>query len=119
MQTAGRKIKKFRELRNFTQGYMAERLGISQSNYARIESEDISLSEDRLLKIAEILDTDKESILGFDERYVFNINNAQNSNNGIVHQYQISPEIKQLYEDKIKLLEERIKDLQDKLTKNH
>jgi len=116
MQAAGKKIKKFRELRNFTQGYVAERLGISQSNYARIENEDISLSEDRLLKIADILGTDKESILGFDERYIFNFNNTQHStNNGIVHQYQISPEIKQLYEDKIKLLEERIKELESRL----
>ncbi len=115
MHPVGKKIRKFRELRNFTQGYVAEQLGISQSNYARIESDDINLSEERLLKIAEILDTDKESILGFDDRYVFNINNAQNSNNGIVHQYQISPEIKKLYEDKIMLLEERIKELEGRL----
>lgn len=115
MQTTGKKIRKFRELRNFTQGYVAERLGISQSNYARIESEDIGLSEERLLKIAEILDTDKESILGFDDKYVFNITNAQNSNNGVVHQYQISPEIKKLYEDKIRLLEEKIKELEGKI----
>ncbi|WP_051291198.1 helix-turn-helix domain-containing protein [Pedobacter glucosidilyticus] len=116
MQSAGKKIKKFRELRNFTQGYVAERLGISQSNYARIENEDISLSEERLLKIAEILDTDKESILGFDDKYVFNFNNNQHStNNGIVHQYQISPEIKKLYEDKIKLLEDRVKELEERL----
>lgn len=115
MQKAGRQIRKLRELRNFTQGYMAEQLGISQSNYARIESNDISLSEERLLKIAEVLETDKNSILGFDDKYVFNIHNPQHSNNGIVHQYQISPEIKQLYEDKIKLLEARVKDLEKRL----
>lgn len=78
------------------------------------ENDDINLTEERLMKIADILGTNKDSILSFDEKYVFNISNPQNSNNGIVHQYQISPEIKKLYDDKIRLLEEKIKFLEER-----
>ncbi len=33
----GQSVKKFRELRNFTQEYMAEQLSISQQGYSKIE----------------------------------------------------------------------------------
>ena len=116
MDNTGRKIRKLRELRNFTQKYMAERLGITQSNYARIENNKINLTESRLKKIAEILGTDKESIHGFDESYMFGVhNNKEKKSFGMqLHNYQISAEIKQLYEDKIWLLEEKIKILEEK-----
>ena len=117
MYQTGNKIKKLRELRNFTQGYMAEKLGISQSNYARLENDEVGISNERLKQIADVLETTKENILSFDEKYVFNINNnAQHSSAGIVHNYQISPEIKQLYEDKIKLLEEKVQMLEKQLS---
>lgn len=113
MAQTGRKLKKLRELRNYTQGYMAEKLGMSQSNYGRIENGSVALDPERLEEIAGILETSVESIMGFDETYVFNIHNPSNSANGIIrngngvhHSYQISPEIKKLYEDKISLIEE-------------
>lgn len=37
----GQKIKKIRELRNYTQEYMAEQLGMSQTGYGNIERDEI------------------------------------------------------------------------------
>lgn len=59
MYQTGNKIKKLRELRNFTQGYMAEKLGISQSNYARLENDEVGISNERLKQIADVLETTK------------------------------------------------------------
>ncbi|MBX2923243.1 MAG: hypothetical protein KF746_13670 [Chitinophagaceae bacterium] len=62
---------------------------------------------------AEILGTTAENIEGFDEQVVFNISSSTNIH-GITHvqeqvnHYHISAELKQLYEDKIRLLEEKI-----------
>ncbi len=116
MRNVGAKIRKIRELRNLTQDYVAGRLGISQSNYARIEKGNVGISEERLQQLAEILRTTTKNIEGFDEQVVFNtsgthmhaINNVEES----VNHYHISPELKQLYEDKIKLLEEKITHLE-------
>lgn len=107
----GNKIKKIREFKNLTQEHLALKLGISQSNYARIEKEEVNISDERLSQIAEILEVTKENITNLDENIFFNITNSQNFaaiNNCIVNNYQISPEIQKLYEDKIKLLEDII-----------
>ena len=118
MEYIGRKIKRIRELRNFSQEFVADKIGMSQSNYARIESNEVAISPDRLQKIAEALNTTESVIKDFDENIIFNINQGDNSAAGpncSVHNYQISPEIKGLYEDKIKLLEDKIAVLEEKL----
>jgi transcriptional regulator with XRE-family HTH domain len=51
-------IRAIRESRGYTQEYMAEMLNICQSTYANLESGKTTLSINRLLGIAEILDTD-------------------------------------------------------------
>jgi transcriptional regulator with XRE-family HTH domain len=111
MDKIGTKIKRIRELRNFSQEYVAGKIGISQSNYARIESNEIALTPDRLTLIADVLNTSEDVIRTFDENVIFNITQGDNGASGVnctVHNYQISPEIKTLYEDKIKLLEDKI-----------
>jgi transcriptional regulator with XRE-family HTH domain len=118
MNNIGSKIKKIRELRNFSQEFVADKIGISQSNYARLENNEIAISSERLQKIAEALNTSESVIKGFDENIIFNITQGDNSAAGpncAVRNYQISPEIKSLYEDKIKLLEEKIAHLEDKI----
>ncbi|ODS87235.1 MAG: transcriptional regulator [Chryseobacterium sp. SCN 40-13] len=56
MNTIGLKIKKLREEKGIKQEYMAIELGITQSNYCRLEKSDHRLSVVRLQKIAHILD---------------------------------------------------------------
>jgi transcriptional regulator with XRE-family HTH domain len=116
--TLGHKIRKLRELRNLTQDYVATRLGISQSNYARMESSDVSIPDKRLSELSEILQTTPEAIRNFDEAMVFELSQGDFGSArqfAIVNKYQISPELQQLYEDKIKLLEEKIIFLEEKM----
>ena len=111
----GNKIKKIREFKNLTQEHVANKLGVSQSNYARIEKDEVKITDVRLKQIAEILDVTEEEIKNLDESIIFNITNGHNSTAGqncIVNNYHISPEIQKLYEDKIKLLEEKIQYLE-------
>ena len=117
-RTLGHKIRKMRELRNLTQEHLATKLGISQSNYARMESNDVSIPDKRLQELAEILQTTPEAIRSFDEGIIFNITQGDNSSAGqhvTVNNYQISPELQKLYEDKIRLLEEKIIFLEDRM----
>ncbi len=120
----GHRIRKMRELRNLTQEHIANKLGISQSNYARMESNDISIPEKRLAEISAILQTTPDAIRNFDEGVIFNITQGDYGNAGqhvTVNNYQISPELQKLYDDKIKLLEEKIIFLEERvnyMTKN-
>ena len=114
----GNKIKKIREFKNLTQEHVANKLGVSQSNYARIEKDEVKITDVRLKQIAEILEVTEEEIKNLDESIIFNITNWHNSTAGqncIVNNYHISPEIQKLYEDKIKLLEEKIQYLEGRV----
>ncbi|MCR6641725.1 MAG: helix-turn-helix transcriptional regulator [Sporocytophaga sp.] len=109
MQTLGNKIKKVREIKGFKQEYMAELLGISQPSYSKIETDEASISQDRLEQIAKALEVSVSDILAFDEKVIFtqlNNKNASMGYNSTVNQYGITDNERKLYEDKIKLLEE-------------
>ena len=64
--SVGKKIKKLRELRNYTQSYMAIELDITQQGYSKIEKEG-RLTVDQLDWIASILNVYSAYILNFDE----------------------------------------------------
>ncbi len=63
----GRKIKKIRELRNFTQEYLALQLNISQAAYHKIESDKTNIALKRLEEIARILRVSVVDILNMSE----------------------------------------------------
>ena len=103
----GTKIKKIRELRNFTQAYMADQLGIAQESYSRLEANKSPINLDRLAKIAEILKTDMLDLLKFDENVIFqNIVNHQQANNSFIQNH--NHETKEFYERIIKTLEAEV-----------
>lgn len=102
--TIKNKIKSIRELKNYTQEYMAERLGVTQAGYSKIEKGKTSLSYDKLVEIGRILDVSVEDIISFDYHRYFN--NIKGNNNGsILINTDSTSILKELYEDKIQLLE--------------
>jgi transcriptional regulator with XRE-family HTH domain len=108
----GSKIKKVRELKNFTQEHMAQRLNVSQSTYSRFEKKnDYDLTISQLHNIADEFGIKTEELLTFDEKIIFNNygeikDSHQFGGNKIENHF---PEkLQQLYEDKIKLLEEKV-----------
>lgn len=56
-------IRKYRIEKNFSQEYMAEELGITQSHYSKLERTGKELSLSRFLKIAKILDLEVQEFL--------------------------------------------------------
>jgi transcriptional regulator with XRE-family HTH domain len=54
--TIGSRIKRFRLQRNYTQKYLARSLATSLANYSKMENGIISVSNERLEKIATILE---------------------------------------------------------------
>ena len=111
----GQNIRKLRELRNFTQQYMAEKLEMTQGNYARIENEEIYLSDDRLQKISSLLGYSIEFIAQFDVEKIHDMVAEKKDNVKEVFQFQISPELKELYESRIQSLQNYVDDLKSEL----
>jgi transcriptional regulator with XRE-family HTH domain len=70
----GHKLRLLREFRNYSQEYIAEKLGITQNAYSRIENNQTRLTAERLEKLAVILEitpmellSEKEPIICFSD----------------------------------------------------
>ncbi len=73
----GERIKNFRELKNFTQEHVANILEMTPQGYGKIERNEVEVTISKLSAIAQILETSIEDILGFEERFVFNNQQAK------------------------------------------
>ncbi|MCS6824926.1 MAG: helix-turn-helix domain-containing protein [Cytophagaceae bacterium] len=127
----GEKIKRIRELKNYTQEYMAEQLQISQSQYSRLESGESDLLYSRLEQIAKVLEMTISDIDNFDENISFISKNkikrrevnhfqAKNNLNLTIKEQVLNEEMKKLYEDIITQLKTEnayLKDLVKSLIK--
>ncbi|WP_281234029.1 helix-turn-helix transcriptional regulator [Flavobacterium gelatinilyticum] len=98
------KIKSIRELKNYTQEYMADKLEISQAAYSKIEKGPTDLSLRKLEKIASIFDVPMENIIQFENHFVQEKTNNEDLKNKIDNEADVK-KITGLYKDKIMLLE--------------
>jgi transcriptional regulator with XRE-family HTH domain len=71
MKSVGQKIRKIREIKGYTQEYVASKLNMSQNNYSKIELEQNKLNIERLNEIAQVLEVEPNEILNFDDTYFF------------------------------------------------
>jgi transcriptional regulator with XRE-family HTH domain len=112
----GQKIKKLRELKNFTQSHLASELGITQSAYSKMELGETEVSFSKLTKIAEVFGMSPEEIMTFNEQMIFNVMHNQ-TGNGFVINKGFTENEKKLYEDQIAHLKEEINYLKKVLDK--
>ena len=75
-------IRKVRELRNYTQEYMADQMGLSISGYGKIERSDSDISLSRITQIAAILNVSRAKLLEFNSEEI--LKEVQNEDKLIV-----------------------------------
>jgi transcriptional regulator with XRE-family HTH domain len=100
----GDKIKSIRELKNYTQEYIADQLGITQAGYSKIEKGKTSLSLEKLEQLAVILELPLENIINFEIQGYFNQKSNTHAGHAVYSQNSFEL-VTRLYEDKILLLE--------------
>ena len=100
------KIKQIRELKNFTQEYVAQQLGLSTRAYSKIETGETQLTINRLNEISAILEVQPMEVLGFDDKKGFNFYNSNDINN--VKNINMPEKLIQQYEETIQALKEQI-----------
>lgn len=98
---------------------MADQLGVTQAGYSKIEKGKTVLSFVKLVEIARILEVSVEDILSFDsQRYFNSFNKVKGNNNGsIMINSDNSVALKELYEDKIMLLEKLLTKTEEELSR--
>lgn len=103
----GARIKRLREDRNYSQDYLAQKLGITQKAYSKIETNQTRLSVDNLLRISEVLETSINKILDIDGGTVYN-NYSTHNGEGIVINKTTSDKIIDLYDRLLKAKDDEI-----------
>ena len=103
----GENIRKIRELKGYSQEYVANALEISQRTYSRIEANEVELGLYKLTKISQLLEVTPQQIMGFDEKIIFNNKGAAY---GATHQtnYTFSDEERKQYLSQISHLKEEV-----------
>ncbi len=112
----GDKIRKVRELKGYTQDYMAGKLEMSQRAYSKIENNDIKLDWGRIEDISKILEIEPLDLVSFDDNLVFN-NCSQSGKANVIHN-NFPAELKKSYEDRIEHLQNEVLFLRGLLEKN-
>lgn len=80
----GEKIRMIRELRNYSQEYMADRLGIKQNSYSKIETNQTKLTAEMLQKIADVLQVSPLDIMN-QQPAIINLQPNQGTQQAIGH----------------------------------
>jgi transcriptional regulator with XRE-family HTH domain len=109
----GEKLRKIREMKGFSQEYIASALKITQNAYSKMERGETKISEQRLQDIAKILEVPKESIEGFSDKIFVNVvNNKENSGNIKI---ETTETLLKHYEKEVERFTQRIAFLEQKL----
>ena len=107
-------IKKYRELKGFSQEYMAHQLSVNQSTYEKIENSSTKITIDKLFSVAKLLETDVSEILDLKNQTIFNQtdNETANAFGKVEHYYQ---ENKEVYQELLKAKDEQIALLKEQI----
>lgn len=106
------KLKSIRKKKNFTQGFVAEKLGISLRAYTKIENGETQLTIERLSEIIEILNVHPNEIFGSE---VYNNTTSKEEEKTPIANDSIS--LIQHYEETISILKEHIETLKELINK--
>lgn len=112
MNNIGFNIRRIREQKGFSQEYLADRLDISQASYARLENEETKITVDRLLKIAEILETE---IIDFFNVMKSGIQTQNNYDSSYGYIQNLTIENKDMIQKMIDLYEIRLKEKDEQI----
>lgn len=118
MNNIGFGIRKLREKKGFSQDFVAEKLGINQSTYGKLERDISNITLDRLFKIADVLEEDVTTLLDIGKNNIFT--NHINQGNGYVetinNDYNMMlAELKLSYEKMLTVKDEQVELLRSML----
>ncbi len=84
MLTIGEKIRHFRDLKGYSQEYMAQKLNISTKTYNSLETEKTKVSLEKVQKIAKLLGIDYLELLSYGEKITqINTGDIEGNNNQV------------------------------------
>lgn len=113
MEKVLNKISSLRKKKGVSHEAMATNMNLSQAAYSKIEKGETKLSLERLYQIAEVLDTNVQELLGFEENFKQEIHEIKENENFTVVGHQT---IENMYHENKETTEKLILSLNDQIT---
>jgi transcriptional regulator with XRE-family HTH domain len=105
----GQKIRRIREYRDLSQDSVAMEMGMSPSGYSRIERDEVSVTVDKLARLADILKVSLIDLVSPEESIVFNnYGTAKDNSFSTINGSTDTEKIEQLYQEQINLLQQEV-----------
>jgi transcriptional regulator with XRE-family HTH domain len=95
--TIGERVKKYRLTKNFSQQYVAQKIGITQKAYSKLENNEIKMGVDTLIRIAEALETPISNFFDESNKPVVNDFSSRTGGDNIIYKTIQSEEIEKMY----------------------
>lgn len=112
----GQKVRQIRELKGYSQEYIASKMSVSQRAYSKMENNETRLDWNKISRIAEIFGIEPHELSSFDDNLIFK-NCIQSGKIEQINNNMPEKLIEQ-YEIRIKHLEGEIGFLRDMLKKD-
>ena len=113
--TIAKNIRKHRELKGFSQEYMAHQLNVNQSTYAKMENSSTKITIDKLFSVAKLLEADVSEILDLKNQTIYNqdLKDKSVGHQQVENLYQenkeVYQELRKAKDEQIALLKEQIR----------
>jgi transcriptional regulator with XRE-family HTH domain len=109
----GRRLYHLRTDKEYSQEYMADRLGVTQSTYSRWEAGEVMPKLDMLKRVAEVLEVPEQQLLSPE---AFFLTQHNNSGSGYIVNNQVPSEVVEKFlsqfEERFKQYDERFKGME-------
>ena len=102
----GLKIRQIRELKGYSQEFMAHKLAISQRAYSKVERNETKIDWDKITQISKILEIEPIDLVSFDDNLIFN--NCTQSGKMNTFNIHTNEKLIEQYEKRILQLEEEV-----------
>lgn len=113
----GQKLRMLREFRNYSQEYVAEKLGITQNTYSRIENNQTKITAERLHQIAQVLQVPVTELISKEDPVIFLNGSTLNFEHPFKEEHckELLENSRQLYEQIICSQKEKISFLENEM----
>jgi transcriptional regulator with XRE-family HTH domain len=91
------RLKKVRLEKNFSQDYLAKKLGLSQKAYSKIENNETKLNVDVLQRLSEILEVPIEVFFKSENQPILNDFSSRNGGDNVIYKTETNDKTDELY----------------------
>ncbi len=107
LKQIGLRLKNYRELKGFSQDYLASKLNISTSAYSRIERNEVNLTLEKLFLLADIYQISLEQIIYGDD-HKSDVMLAQDHESEYQLKLLENSKLLKAYQDQIEMLKDQV-----------